>query len=136
MDLYDLLGIRRSASATEIRRAFQRKSRQLHPAVNPGDAAAAEHFQAVAQAFEILSDARRRAAYDRGEQPVQVTTAFTGVLFEGFDFQTPQSAGASFRDIFSPGDDKADKASARGEDLEQTARITFEESLSGARRRG
>lgn len=134
MDLYELLGVRANATVAEIRRAFQRKSRQLHPALNPGDPAAAERFGLIANAFEILSDARRRSAYDRGEHPVQAT-ACSDVLFEGFDFQAERSASASFRDIFRDTRDRPEKVSQRGEDLEQVVRITFEESLKGARRR-
>ena len=67
MDLYQLLGVRRSASVAEIRRAFQKAARQLHPDLNPGDPVAANRFRAVSEAFDVLVDAQRRAAYDRGE---------------------------------------------------------------------
>ncbi len=133
MDLYDLLGVRRGALASDIRRAYQRKARQLHPALNPGDPAAAERFQVIVHAFEILSDPRRRAAYDRGEEPASVST-YTEVLFEGFDFEGEKAPAAGFREIFDDGRE-AQTAAARGEDLEQVARLTFEESMSGARRR-
>src|SRR5690349_17464971 len=128
MDLYDLLGVRADASAVEIRRAFQRKSRQLHPAVNPGDPAAIDRWKAVSAAFEVLADARRRAAYDRGEHPVTVTTTYTQVHFEGFDFDAEKATGANFREIFRDAREPGAEAPARGEDLEQVARITFEES--------
>jgi molecular chaperone DnaJ len=136
MDLYDLLGVRHDASAVEIRRAFQRKSRQVHPAVNPGDPAAVELWEAVSAAFETLADARRRAAYDRGERPVTVTTSYAEVHFEGFDFQADKATGANFREIFQDArETPGRRAPARGEDLEQVARITFDESMMGARRR-
>jgi molecular chaperone DnaJ len=136
MDLYDLLGVRRSASLAEIRRAYQRKARQLHPALNPGDPAAAERFQAVTSAFELLSDAERRAAYDRGEVAPRVAAAtVTEVVFEGFDFSVDRQPPANFRDLFQNAAPGVQSASSRGEDLEQIARITFAESLKGARRR-
>src|SRR5689334_13056427 len=136
MDLYDLLGVRPDASVVEIRRAFQRKSRQLHPAVNPGDPAALDRWKAVSAAFEVLADARRRAAYDRGEQPVTVTTSYTEVHFEGFDFHGEKAAGTNFREIFHDRREAgAPPAAVRGEDLEQVARITFAESMKGGRRR-
>jgi molecular chaperone DnaJ len=135
VDLYDLLGIGRGASAAEVRRAYQKKARQFHPALNPGDPVAVERFQAIARAFDVLSDARRRAAYDRGEEPV-VVTAYTQVLFEGFDFSTERAAAANFRDLFETPDAPCARTPAmRGEDLEQSARISFEESLKGAKRR-
>ena len=138
MDLYDLLGVRPAASLAEIRRAFQKMSRQVHPALNPGDPTAAGRYAAVTSAFEVLSDPERRAAYDRGDAPAHVVSAtVTEVVFEGFDFSAAErQPPANFRDIFdsvtSPG---VRPASVRGEDLEQVARITFEESMHGARRR-
>lgn len=87
MDLYDALGVRRGAGAADIRRAYHRIARQSHPAVNPGDSAAAERYREATCAFEILSDPKQRAAYDRGELPrtATATTVATGG-FEGFDF--------------------------------------------------
>jgi molecular chaperone DnaJ len=137
MDLYELLGLRRSVSAAEIRRAYQKLARQLHPDLNPGDPAAADRFRAVSRAFQVLSDPQRRAAYDRGEPPPGAQPGAPEVGFEGFDFSAEvRSASVSFREIFDgvlredgPG------AAARGEDLEQTTRISFVESLEGAQRR-
>jgi molecular chaperone DnaJ len=138
MDLYEVLGVRTNAGEAEIRRAYQRKARQLHPALNPGDPAAAERYQAVTSAFEILSDPDRRAAYDRGEAPAKVaTTTLAEVVFEGFDFSIAagdQKSPANFRDIFE-GVAPERGPRTRGEDLEQVARISFEESMKGARRR-
>ena len=68
MDLYEVLGIRKAATAAEVRRAWQRKARALHPALNPGDPVAAERYREVARAWEVLSDPKRRDAYDRGER--------------------------------------------------------------------
>ena len=67
-DLYELMGLRRGATLVELRRAHQRLVRQFHPAINPGDLAAAERFHLVKAAFEVLSNPERRAAYDRGEK--------------------------------------------------------------------
>ncbi|HEU0092264.1 MAG TPA: DnaJ domain-containing protein, partial [Vicinamibacteria bacterium] len=86
MDLYQVLGVRRGASVAEIRRAYQKRARSLHPDLNPGDPVAAEHFREVSRAFAVLSDPQRRAAYDRGEpSPAPVAPAAEGG-FEGFDF--------------------------------------------------
>ena len=60
MDLYERLGVRRAAGGAEIRRAWQRLSRALHPPVNPGDPVAAERYQAAARAFLFRKDRVRR----------------------------------------------------------------------------
>jgi molecular chaperone DnaJ len=136
MDLYEVLGVPQAASAAEIRRAWQRKSRALHPALNPGDPVAAERYGEVARAWEVLSDARRRAAYDRGElEPTRVEPVAEGG-FEGFDF----SAGArvervSFREMFAGVLRPPAPEAVKGEDLEQATRVSFEESMSGTSRR-
>ena len=64
-DLYAVLEVDRSASQEELKRAYRRLARQLHPDANPGDAAAESRFKEVSQAYEILSDPERRANYDR-----------------------------------------------------------------------
>ena len=64
-DYYDILGVPRSADETEIRQAYRRLARQHHPDVNPGDEDAAERFKSINSAYEVLSDADKRAKYDR-----------------------------------------------------------------------
>ena len=135
MDYYELLGVRRSASAAEIRRAYQKLARQLHPDLNPGDPVAADRFRTVSVAFEVLTDPQRRGQYDRGEQPPAVAPS-PEVGFEGFDFSAEVRTGAAEL----PRDLRRRPASARpppprrprGEDLEQVAEVTFEEAFHGA----
>jgi len=104
MDLYERLGTRRGASASEIRRAWQRLARALHPAVNPGDPVAAQRYREAAEAFEVLSDAQRRAAYDRGERPAAKVAAAAEGGFEGFDFSArARIESVGFREIFDAG---------------------------------
>ena len=137
MDLYQLLGVRRSASVAEIRRAFQKAARQLHPDLNPGDPVAANRFRAVSEAFDVLVDAQRRAAYDRGETRVP-ESAVPEIGFEGFDFSAEVRWAAPASRTSSPASSRSGarpraKARHRGEDLEESVRITFDESLpSGA----
>lgn len=133
MDLYERLGVRRSAGGAEIRRAWQRLARALHPAVNPGDPVAAERYREAAQAFEVLADPQRRAAYDRGELPTATVAPRVEGGFEGFDFEARvRVETVGFRDIFEQAEPAA---SAPGEDLEQSTRLAFEESMQGTVRR-
>jgi molecular chaperone DnaJ len=135
MDLYERLGVRRGAGASEIRRAWQRLSRALHPALNPGDPVAAERYREAARAFEVLSDPPRRAAYDRGELPaVPVEPAAEG-RFEGFDFSARvRVETVGFREIFEQAR-PPEGGGQSGEDLEQATRVSFAESMAGAVRR-
>jgi len=137
MDLYERLGARRGAGSSEIRRAWQRLSRALHPALNPGDPVAAERYRDAAQAFEVLSDPPRRAAYDRGELPAVPEEPPAEGGFEGFDFSARvRIETVGFREIFDSAVRPARGLDAsRGEDLEQATRLSFEESMAGAMRR-
>src|SRR5262245_55325346 len=135
MDLYDTLGVQRGATPTAIKRAYQKLARQLHPDLNPGDPVAAERFRAVLRAFEVLSDPQRRAQYDRGEG-VPLPPAAPALGFEGFNFSAEVRVGRiDFREILEglkPG--QAPESATRGEDFEEVARISFQESFAGTRR--
>jgi molecular chaperone DnaJ len=135
MDLYKVLGVRRSASAAEIRRAYQKRARELHPDLNPGDPVAAERFATISEAFTVLSDPQRRAAYDRGETAATAAPV-RDVGFEGFDFSAEvKTERVSIREIFEGVLTRDEAASSRGEDLEQVASVSFEECFHGAVRR-
>jgi molecular chaperone DnaJ len=138
MDAYEALGVKRTASPAEIRRAWQRLSRALHPALNPGDPAAAERYVEAERAFAILSDPQKRAAYDKGDRPAVAVAVAPPGGFEGFDFSARvRVETVGFREIFDPSLHPGSVAPppVRGEDLEQSTRLTFEESMKGATRR-
>ena len=100
---YDILGVARTADEKEIRQAYRRLARQLHPDVNPGDEEAAERFKSINAAYEVLSDADKRAKYDRyGDQwqhaeqferqgSPDFTQFFRGGDFRAHDFGDGQS---------------------------------------------
>jgi molecular chaperone DnaJ len=138
MDLYEVLGVRRSATTADVRRAYQKLARLLHPDLNPGDPQAAERFRDVSSAFAVLSDPQRRAAYDRGEA-VAVSPDIPEVGFHGFDFSAEgRLGGAGFQEIFGnvlrrPVATEA--LATPGEDLEQSSQLAFEECFQATRRR-
>src|SRR4051794_19253285 len=64
-DYYEILGVKKSASADEVRKAFRKLARKYHPDVNPGDKAAEEKFKALSEANDVLSDPKKRKIYDQ-----------------------------------------------------------------------
>src|ERR1700719_2253124 len=64
-DYYEILGVKKSASAEEIRKAFRKLARKYHPDVNPGDKTAEEKFKTISEANDVLSDPKKRKIYDQ-----------------------------------------------------------------------
>src|SRR5437762_14371217 len=64
-DYYELLGVKKSASADDVRKAFRKLARKYHPDVNPGDKTAEEKFKTISEANDILSDPKKRKVYDQ-----------------------------------------------------------------------
>jgi molecular chaperone DnaJ len=95
-DPYEILGVSRSASADEIKSCYRKLAMQYHPDRNPGDAEAEEHFKEISQAYDILADPEKRAAYDRfGYAAFQGSGAGAGGGFhDPFDL---------FREVFGSG---------------------------------
>jgi molecular chaperone DnaJ len=104
-DFYDLLGVTPEASDEDIKRAYRRLARRLHPDINPGDQAAARRFRAIVEAYETLSDPDRRREYNRSGGQVRTTVVESVSFgFEGFDFSATSTAthtSSTFGDLFA-----------------------------------
>src|ERR1043166_2527027 len=99
-DYYAVLGVPRTAKAEEIKKAYRKLARQHHPDVNPGDKAAEEKFKELQEAFDILSDEKKRGVYDQyGFYSDQIPPQGAGGAGYGFDFSRFDSS--NFQDVFS-----------------------------------
>lgn len=139
-DPYKELGVARTATKAEIRKAFHKLAKELHPDRNPGDAAAEERFKRASAAFDLLGDDEKRAKFDRGEIDADGREQFRG----GFGGRGPGSAGnagnfegADFEDIFEMFGGLGGRARgpARGHDIRARMEISLEESITGGTRR-
>jgi molecular chaperone DnaJ len=127
-DYYEVLGVSKDASAEEIKKAFRRLAFEYHPDRNREDGAA-DKFKEVNEAYEVLSDADKRAAYDRfGHSGAD---GMFGRGFEGFDFGSFGGFGDIFEAFFGGGTTTARKAPQRGADLRYNISISFEEAALG-----
>ena len=124
-DLYDVLGVPRDASVDEIKTSFRRLARDTHPDANPDDPEAEVRFREIAEAYEVLSDSKRRAAYDRGEQ-FAAGDLFSS--FAGLDEILQQFFGGA------SGFGGARSGAQRGRDVVARLSLTLAEAASGVSR--
>lgn len=149
-DYYELLGVARKATVKDIRAAYRKLARKYHPDLNPGDKSAEEKFKQIQEAYEVLSDPKKRQMYDQfgfntpGAGAPGAGAAYGGgpspedihFDFGGFDFGgAPGTGGTSFRDLFSQFFRGATAAHPpereQGSDLEYQIDITFSEAMHG-----
>jgi molecular chaperone DnaJ len=153
-DYYELLGVPRKSTVKEIRGAYRKLARKYHPDLNPGDKSAEEKFKQIQEAYEVLSDTKKRQMYDQfgfnvpgpGAPPPGAGYPGGGGAddihfdFGGFDFgganEGQAGGGASFRDLFSQffrsGATQPVPEHEPGTDLEYQIDITFAEAMRGA----
>src|SRR5512135_3406962 len=120
-DLYEVLELPKAASAAEVKKAYKRLARQLHPDLNPGDKAAEERFKEINEAYAVLSNPEKKKQYDTfgtmGAEPPRDP----GIHFEGFDFGAGPASAGGFEDLFETFTQAArgpqPTGPARGEDL-------------------
>ena len=132
-DYYDLLGVERGADAAAIKSAFRRKAKDLHPDHNPGCEDSEQKFKEIGEAYEVLSDDEKRAAYDRfGHAAFEGANGAGGGGFNGF---AQGFSSASFADVFDDlfGEFMGQRRSraAQGADLRYNLEVTLEEAFHG-----
>jgi molecular chaperone DnaJ len=137
--LYDTLGVSKSASQDEIKKAYRKLARQYHPDKNPGDASAEERFKEIQTAYDVLSDEEKRKAYDRfgstnGRGAPGPGGANVNFDFGGFDVG---DLGDLLGGIFGGGGggrggSRARRQPVKGADVEAQVQLSFEDSLAGA----
>ena len=134
-DYYEVLGVTRTATEAELKAAYRKLAMQHHPDRNPGDPTAEERFKEASEAYGVLSDADKRAAYDRFGH-----AGLNGAGFGG-GFQTTVDINAIFGDFFgdifgtSAGGNARRRSRARqGGDLREDLRLTFEEAIFGVKK--
>jgi len=158
-DYYEVLGVKKDAKADEIKKAYRRLARKYHPDVNPNDKTAEEKFKEVQEAYDVLSDEKKRKVFDRFgyyNDNLDINSPYGagvaggaggpgaagGFDFSGFDFNTSSTgSGSSFRDIFSDlfsgGGTKAKAPEPprplpkKGRDIEIPLALSFGEAFTG-----
>lgn len=140
-DYYELLGVRRGTSADEIKKSYRKLAMQYHPDRNPGDAEAEKKFKEISEAYDVLKDDQKRAAYDRYGHAAFESGGGGGPGGGGFDFS---ASGFSdiFEDLFgefmggggqrgAAGGGARQQASTRGNDLRYNLEVSLEEAFKG-----
>ena len=141
-DYYEVLGVDKSASADDIKKAYRKKAKEFHPDLHPGDRECEQKFKEVNEAYEVLSDADKRAKYDQ----------YGFAAFDPSSFQSSAEGFGGFADILNDlfgggfgggfggfgggfgGAQRSPNAPMRGENVRTEVQISFEEACFGVSR--
>lgn len=158
-DPYTVLGVDKKASQDDIKKAYRKLAKELHPDLNPGDEAIEQRFKEVSTAYNTLSDTVARAKYDRGETNPDGSPRYGDAFHRAYSYGGREaeggagdSSGGNFEDLFSDlfGRAKADPrrgpgprgggggqrgGRVKGRDVQYTLQVTFAEAARGVRRR-
>lgn len=132
-DYYEILGVPKTAEEREIKKAYKRLAMKFHPDRNQGDKEAEAKFKEIKEAYEVLTDAQKRAAYDQYGHAAFEQGGMGGGGFGGGGF----GGGADFSDIFGDvfgdifGGGRGRQRAARGADLRYNMELTLEEAVRG-----
>ena len=133
-DYYAVLGLEKGASEEDIKKAYRRLAVKYHPDKNPGDKVAEESFKELGEAYEVLNDAQKRAAYDQYGHAAFDRRAggfARGGFHDPFEvFREVFGGGSIFEDLFGAGPQDASQTQ-RGDDLRYDMEISFEEAAHG-----
>ncbi|HEC00629.1 MAG TPA: molecular chaperone DnaJ [Sphingomonadales bacterium] len=127
---YEILEVERGASEADLKKSYRKKAMQYHPDRNPGDAAAEAKFKEISEAYDILKDGQKRAAYDQyGHAAFENGGMGGGGMGGGFD----NSFSDIFEDLFGMGGGRSQRRSgpSRGADLRYNLTITLEDAFTG-----
>jgi molecular chaperone DnaJ len=139
-DYYDVLGVARGASEADVKKAYRRLARKLHPDVNPGDKTSQKRFQEVQEAYDVLKDAEKRRAYDRfghaasspGFDPAAASGGFGGRA--GGPFSNVPFESTDFADLFGNifgGSARFRTEPEKGEPTYGTIEVDFRDAVLG-----
>ena len=129
-DYYEVLGVEKGASEADLKKAYRRLAMKFHPDRNPDDEKAEEKFKEATEAYEVLTDANKRAAYDQyGHAGVDPNMGAGGGGFGGGNFS--DIFGDVFGDIFGGGGRGGRSSVQRGSDLRYTLELDLEEAVRG-----
>ena len=132
-DYYEVLGVSKTASAEEIKKAYRQLAKKLHPDVNPGDKEAEAKFKEVNEAYEVLSDDQKRARYDQFGHEDPTMGGGYGSGFGGFDAGGFGGFGDIFSEFFGGGatGGARQRGPIQGSDLRYDLTLSFEEAAKG-----
>ena len=138
-DYYEVLGVKKDATADEIKKAYRRMTKENHPDLHPGDKACEERFKEANEAYEVLSDDEKRKKYDQyGHAAFDPNAGFGGGGFGDFGgFGGFGGFGDIFSDLFGGGfggGARNPNAPKKGGSLRASVNISFEEAAFGCKK--